>query len=271
MTPLASALCCRKNAEEHFVRTVSPWLFTSEPKRGWSARRGRRHRKRYVSTLENVQTLSCQSILATPGLTNVGLPGKSAPPPMPHYYPLKLFWVLKLFLFLFLHNEILWRNCFVQFICCTSAFWKCIWFEYMGRITKVTSVKRKNVTWRICPLFLWNCPTTLRMNRCRFLPLQFKNSFLQRVCLLRIVKQRVKVRSRFLLCSGVKGHLSRNSYAGPAIWRENHGAKLTSSSHQKFPTRMSEAKWVKTTLPHFSFLTAADLTPKEDFEQLFIF
>ena len=34
---------------------------------------------------------------------------------------------------------------------------------------------------------------------------------------------------------------------------------------------MSEAKLVKITLPSFSFLTAADLTQKEDFEQLFNF
>ena len=34
---------------------------------------------------------------------------------------------------------------------------------------------------------------------------------------------------------------------------------------------MSEAKLVKITLPRFSFLTAADLTQKEDFEQLFNF
>ena len=43
---------------------------------------------------------------------------------------------------------------------------------------------------------------------------------------------------------------------------------MTSWSRQKFPARLSEAKRVKITLPRFSFLTAADLTPKEDFEQL---
>ena len=34
---------------------------------------------------------------------------------------------------------------------------------------------------------------------------------------------------------------------------------------------MSEAKRVKIILPRFSFLTAADLTPREDFEPLFNF
>ena len=34
---------------------------------------------------------------------------------------------------------------------------------------------------------------------------------------------------------------------------------------------MSEATLVKIILPRFSFLIAADLTPREDFEQLFKF
>ena len=70
--------------------------------------------------------------------------------------------------------------------------------------------------------------------------------------------------------SGVTGksHLSRNSYTGPAIWRENSGAKMASHSRQKFPTRLSEAKQVEIIIPRFSFLTAADLTSKEDVEQL---
>ena len=50
-----------------------------------------------------------------------------------------------------LHNESLWRNCFVQLMYCTSTFWKCVWFENMGSITKVMNVKVKNVTWRFCP------------------------------------------------------------------------------------------------------------------------
>ena len=34
---------------------------------------------------------------------------------------------------------------------CTSTFWKCIWFENMGSITKVMNVEVKNVPWRFCP------------------------------------------------------------------------------------------------------------------------
>ena len=104
-------------------------------------------------------------------------------------------------------------------------------------------------------------------------PQLFKNSFLQHVCLLRIVTQRVKMLAHLLPCSAVTGkwHPSRNSYAGPAKWRQKNGAKITSRSRQNFPTRMNGAKRVKITLPRFSFLSAADLTPKEDFEQLFNF
>ena len=52
---------------------------------------------------------------------------------------------------------------------------------------------------------------------------------------------------------------------------KSNGAKMTSRSLQKIPERMSEAKRVKIALPRFSFLTTSNLTPKEDFEQLFNF
>ena len=35
----------------------------------------------------------------------------------------------------------------------TSTFWKCVWFRNMGSVTKVMSVKVKNVTWRFCQFF----------------------------------------------------------------------------------------------------------------------
>ena len=56
-----------------------------------------------------------------------------------------------------------------------------------------------------------------------------------------------------------------------AKWREKNGAKMTSRSRQKFPAQMSETKRVSITLPSFCFLIPADLTPKEDFEQLYNF
>ena len=161
-------------------------------------------------------------------------------------------------------------------MCYTPTFWKCIRFEDMGSITKVMSMKVKNVTWRFCPFIPLEWSNDLSDES---LPIStlfpFKNSFLQRVCLLRIVTQRVKeVLARLLPCSGVTGkwhNISGNYNAGQAKWRENNGAKMTSRLRQKFPERMSEAKRVKITLPRFSFLAASGLTPKEDFEQLFNF
>ena len=68
-----------------------------------------------------------------------------------------------------------------------------------------------------------------------------------------------------------KWHLSRSFYAGPLKWRENNGAKMTSWSLKKFPVRVSETKLVKITLPCFKSLTAADLSRRDDFDQLFNF
>ena len=106
-----------------------------------------------------------------------------------------------------------------------------------------------------------------------FYPQRLKNRLLQPVYRLRIVTQLVEMLACFLPCSGVtdKWHLSRSCYAGPLKWRENNGAKMTSWSRKKFPVRVSEAKLVKITLPCFKSLTAADLSPKDDFDQLFNF
>ena len=46
---------------------------------------------------------------------------------------------------------------------------------------------------------------------------------------------------------------------------------MTSRSRKKFPVRVSETERVKITLPCFKSLTAADLSPKDDFDQLFNF
>ena len=161
-------------------------------------------------------------------------------------------------------------------MCYTSTFWKCIWFEDIGSMTKVMSMKVKNVTWRFCPFFFfWNGRTTTPDGSLPISTLSFSRIVSSSASTfdLRIATQRVKMLAHLLPCLGVTGkwHLSRNSYAGPAIWRENNGAKMTSRSRQKFPAQLSEAKRDKITIPHFSFLTAADLTPKEDFEQLFNF
>ena len=106
-----------------------------------------------------------------------------------------------------------------------------------------------------------------------FYPQLLKNRFLQPVCLLRIVIQLVEMLACLLQCSGVtdKWPLSRSFYAGPAKWREDNGAKMTSRSRKKFPVRVSETKRVKFTLACFKSLTPADLSPKDDFDQLFNF
>ena len=54
--------------------------------------------------------------------------------------------------------------------------------------------------------------------------------------------------------------------AGPAKWRENNSAKMTSRACKKFPMRVSETKQVKITLACFKSLSAADLSPKDEFD-----
>ena len=67
------------------------------------------------------------------------------------YYSLFTYFGSSNFFWFLLHNESLWRNCFVQLMSCTSTFWKCVWFENIGSITKVMNVEVKNVPWRFCP------------------------------------------------------------------------------------------------------------------------
>ena len=136
------------------------------------------------------------------------------------------------------------------------------------------SVEAENVTWRFCPFLSFEI-VGWRVGRIAadLYPQLLKNSFLQPVCLLRIVTQLVEMLACFLPCSGVtdKWPLSRRFYAGLAKWRENNGAKMTSRSRKKFPVRVSETKRLEITLACFKSLTAADLSPKDDFDQLFNF
>ena len=106
-----------------------------------------------------------------------------------------------------------------------------------------------------------------------FYPQLLNNRFLQPVCLLCIVTQLLEMLACLLPCSRVtdKWLLSRSFYAGPAKWREDNGAKMTSRSRKKFPVRVSKTKQVKITPACFKSLTAADLSPKDDFDQLFNF
>ena len=144
----------------------------------------------------------------------------------------------------------------------------------MGSIAKVLSVEVENVPWRFCPFFTFGI-VGWRVGRIAadFYPQLLKNRFLQPVCLLRIVTQLVEMLARLLPCSGVadKLPLSRSFYAGPAKWRENNGAKMTSRPRKKFPMRVNETKQVKITLACFKSLTDADLSLKDEFDQLFNF
>ena len=122
--------------------------------------------------------------------------------------------------------------------------------------------------------YIWNRRMGCRKNCCRFpYPQLLKNRFLQPVFLLRIVTQLVEMLACLLPCSGVtdKWPLSRSFYAGPAKWRENNSANMTSRARKKFPMRVSETKQVKITLACFKSLTAANLSPKDEFDQLFNF
>ena len=58
------------------------------------------------------------------------------------------------FFWFLLHIEILWRNCLCNYMWCTSTFWKCIWFENIGSIAKVMSVKVKKCHLKVLSIFL---------------------------------------------------------------------------------------------------------------------
>ena len=61
-------------------------------------------------------------------------------------------------------------------------------------------------------------------------------------------------------------------HAGPAKWRENNGAVMTSCSRKKFPVWISETEEMKITPPpRFSILTAADLSQKTILSSFSIF
>ena len=189
------------------------------------------------------------------------------------YSPFTYFGSSNFFRF-FLPSEILYRNCFVRIMWHTSTFWKCIWFENMGSITKVMSMNVKNVTCRFCPFF----------------PLEWSNEMSDESLPISTLFHSIIVScsaSAFYVLSHSVSKCS-HAFCHAQEWQandvsratlrlawpngaKNNGAKMTSRSRQKFPERMSGAKRIKITLPSFSFLTASDLTQTEDFEQLFHF
>ena len=190
---------------------------------------------------------------------------------MKHYSLFTYFGSSNFFWFL-LHNESLWRNCFVELMPCTSTFWKCVWFENVGSITKVMNVEVKNVPLRFCPFFTFGI-VGWRFGKIAadFYPQLLKNRLLQPVYLLRIVIQLVEMLACLLPCSGWQTNDISHAAFTQARW---NGAKVMAprwrhDRAKKFPVRASETKRVKITLPCFKSLTAADLSPKNDFHQLF--
>ena len=123
------------------------------------------------------------------------------------------------------------------------------------------------------PFYIWNRSMAYRKNCCRFLP----SATQEQVAAARLPSTHCHTARRnagmlsAMLGVTDKWHLSRSFYAGPLKLRENNGAKMTSWSPKKFPVRVSETKLVKFTLPCFKSLTAADLSRKDDFDQLFNF
>ena len=101
------------------------------------------------------------------------------------------------------------------------------------------------------------------------------NRSLQPLYLLRIVTQLqlVEMLACFLPCSGWQTNDISHAAFTQACW---NGAKIMAprwrhDREKKFPVLVSETKLVKVTLPCFKTLTAADLSPKDDFDQLFNF
>ena len=158
---------------------------------------------------------------------------------------------------------------------CTTTFWKCVWFENMGRTTKVMNMEVKNVPWRFCPFLHLESSDGVSENLLPISTLSYSRTSCCSPSTFYALSHSLspEMLACFLPCSGVtdKWHLSRSFFAGPLKWRENNGAKMTSWSRKKFPVRVSETKLVKITLPCFKSLTAADLSRKDDFDQLFNF
>ena len=172
------------------------------------------------------------------------------------------------FFWFLLHNESLWRNCFVQLMSCTSTFWKCVWFENMGSITKVMNMEVKNVPWKFCPFIAFGI-VRWRVGKldADFYPQLLKNRLLQPVYLLYIVTQLPA------MLGGDRQVTSLTQlYAGPLKWRENNGAKMTSWSRKKFPVRvLKRNKTGQNHTPLLQELDFPDLSRKDDFDQLFNF
>ena len=132
----------------------------------------------------------------------------------------------------------------------------------------------KNVTWRFCPFFPFGIVKRhVGWIAVDFYPFPFKNSFLQRVCLLCIVTQRVKVLTHLLPCSGVTGkwHLLGNSLASPAKWREKYWLQSDVTFAPKISRAKERGKTSQNHTPPLQLLDRCRFDPKRRFWAAFQF
>ena len=182
------------------------------------------------------------------------------------YYSLFTYFGSSNFFWFLLHNESLWRNCFVQLMCCTSTFWKCVWFENMASISKVMSVKVENVTWMFCPFFSFGIVQwRVRRIRLPILPSYSRTGSFGPSAFYALLHSLSKCWHVF--CHAQGWQTNDISHAVFTQARPN-GAKIMAprwhhARAQSFPVRISETKRVKITLPCFKILTAADLSKKK--------
>ena len=143
----------------------------------------------------------------------------------------------------------------------------------MGSTTKVMSVKVKNVTWRFCPFLHLESSDGVSEDCCRFLP----SANQEQVSAARLPSTHCHTACRnagmpSAMLGGDRQMTSLTQLLDrPGQMARKNGAKMTSRSHKKFPEQVSETERVKITLPCFKSLTAADLSSKDDFDQVFNF
>ena len=120
---------------------------------------------------------------------------------------------------------------------------------------------------------IWNRRMACRKNCCRFLPSATQEQV--HVARLRSTHCHTACRNACMPSAMLRGDRQMTSFtqllSRPGQMPRKNGAKMTSRSRKKFPVRVSETKRVKITLPYFKSLTAVDLCPKDDFDQLFNF
>ena len=134
-------------------------------------------------------------------------------------------------------NEILSRNCSVQLMCYTSTFWKCILVWGYGEFNKSYEHECQKCHLKVLSIFSFGMvKRPVGWIAADFSPppppFPFKNSSLQRVCLLRIVTQRVEV-------------LESHAFCHAQGWQANDISRATLSLTLARPNgaKIMEPKW----------------------------